>query len=108
MSRSPARFIRLWRGGTAPGVAGLLTTDQVVHGRYRCGTVLGQGQAGAVYQAYDERLGIDCVLKEVLPPPGLSPEEAHAQFWKQASILSNLRHPNLPRVTDYFLEDGAC
>ena len=28
------------------------------------------------------------------------------QFRREAIILANLRHPNLPRVTDHFIIDG--
>jgi serine/threonine protein kinase len=53
---------------------------------------------GAVYQGVDETLGIPIAVKENL----FLSEEYAKQFQKEAKILANLRHPNLPRVGDYF------
>lgn len=74
----------------------------VLHGRYRIEGQLGKGGMGAVYLAFDQTLQIKVAVKENLSP---SPE-AERQFKREASILATLRHPNLPRVTDFFvLED---
>jgi serine/threonine protein kinase len=65
---------------------------------------------GAVYLADDNRLeGRRCAIKETQPLPGLSQGTAQAirdQFHQEASILARLDHPNLPKVSDYFSEDG--
>jgi serine/threonine-protein kinase len=65
---------------------------------------------GAVYRAADLRLdGRVCALKEISPEPGLPPdarEQAHQQFYREASTLARLDHPNLPKVSDYFTADG--
>jgi serine/threonine-protein kinase len=65
---------------------------------------------GAIYQAEDTRLeGRLCAIKEVASEPGASParhEQIQAQFYREASILARLDHPNLPKVSDYFLEGG--
>jgi serine/threonine-protein kinase len=65
---------------------------------------------GAIYQAEDTRLeGRLCALKEVIPEPGDSPEhleQTQAQFHREASVLARLDHPNLPKVSDYFLYGG--
>jgi serine/threonine-protein kinase len=50
-----------------------------------------------------------CALKEVIPEPGDSPEhleQIQAQFHREASVLARLDHPNLPKVSDYFLYGG--
>lgn len=57
---------------------------------------------GAVYHALDENLNIDVAVKENL---FLSDEYAR-QFQREANILASLRHPNLPRVGDYFIIPG--
>jgi serine/threonine protein kinase len=75
-----------------------LHIDSLLNNRYRIKTILGQGGMGAVYQGVDETLGIPIAVKENL---FLSDEYAK-QFQKEAKILANLRHPNLPRVGDYF------
>jgi serine/threonine-protein kinase len=65
---------------------------------------------GSIYRAEDVRLpGRMCAIKEVQPDPSLSPEmkaQEQAQFLQEASILAQLDHPNLPKVSDYFSEDG--
>ena len=65
---------------------------------------------GSIYQAEDLRLpGRYCAIKEVQPEPAASPElreQAQEQFLKEASILGRLDHPNLPKVSDFFHQDG--
>ena len=84
----------------------MLQVNQVLQNRYRIDDVLGQGGMGAVYRAYDQRLNAVCVVKELLitPEVGRNLAEAAHQFQKEAEALANLRHPGLPRVSDYFLE----
>ena len=61
---------------------------------------------GAIYLANDERLsGRKCAIKEVEQDPGLPEklqQEARDQFYREASILARLDHPNLPKVSDFF------
>ncbi len=54
---------------------------------------------GSVYRAVDEALGMDVAVKENL----FTSDEYTRQFRLEAVILANLRHPNLPRVTDHFV-----
>lgn len=54
---------------------------------------------GSVYRAVDENLGVDIALKENL----FTTDEYARQFRLEAVILANLRHPNLPRVSDHFV-----
>jgi serine/threonine protein kinase/Tol biopolymer transport system component len=70
--------------------------------RYRIVSILGQGGMGAVYCAVDENLGVTIAVKENL----FLTEEYARQFQREASILASLRHPNLPRVGDYFTLPG--
>lgn len=79
-----------------------LAIDQVVDSRYRIVKLLGQGGFGAVYRAWDMRLERPCALKENLA----SSPDAEKQFSKEATILANLNHPNLPRVIDHFTVPG--
>src|SRR5512137_1788755 len=67
--------------------------------RYRIVEILGQGGMAAVYRAIDENLGVEVAVKENL----FTTEEYARQFRREAVILANLRHPNLPRVTDHFV-----
>jgi serine/threonine-protein kinase len=76
-----------------------LQTGAVLNNRYRILSVLGQGGFGAVYRAADMTLKRPCAVKENLDT---SPE-ARRQFEKEAIVLAQLSHPNLPRVQDHFI-----
>jgi serine/threonine-protein kinase len=83
-----------------------LKTGEVLRGRYKINGTIGQGGMGCIYLADDTRLeGRQCALKEVehdrsLPPDLL--QEARDQFFREATILARLDHPNLPKVSDFF------
>ena len=79
-----------------------LHSGDIVHNRYRIVKLLGQGGFGAVYRAWDTNLNGPCAVKENFET---SPA-AQAQFAREASLLFNLRHPNLPRVFDQFSLPG--
>src|SRR3990172_8708418 len=76
-----------------------LERGELLHKRYRIVEILGQGGMGSVYHAIDENLGVDVAVKENL----FTTDEYARQFRLEAVILANLRHPNLPRVTDHFV-----
>ncbi|HEX2994942.1 MAG TPA: protein kinase [Anaerolineales bacterium] len=76
-----------------------LERGALLHKRYRIVEILGQGGMGSVYKAVDENLGVDVAVKENL----FTTDEYARQFRLEAVILANLRHPNLPRVTDHFV-----
>jgi len=76
-----------------------LERGALLHKRYRIVEILGQGGMGWVYRAVDENLGMDVAVKENL----FTSDEYARQFRLEAVILANLRHPNLPRVTDHFV-----
>lgn len=87
-----------------------LSSGTMLWSRYRIIHLVGQGGMGAIYQAEDTRLeGRLCALKEVIPEPGDDSEhheQIQAQFHREASVLARLDHPNLPKVSDYFLYNG--
>ena len=87
------------------------SSKPILRQRYRLTNIVGQGGMGSVYRAEDLRLpGRVCAIK-VLPPDPLASEEmaeqAHRQFLKEASILAQLDHPNLPKVSDFFSEEES-
>ncbi len=96
-------------------LAGLGTGQLPAHfalqqGRYLIVRAVGQGGMGAVYQAADIRLGGKSVaIKEMsdagLPTPQQR-QQAVAAFSQEAQMLALLSHPNLPKVSDYFTENG--
>jgi len=83
-----------------------LNNGELLRDRYKVRERIGQGGTGSIYLADDTRLeGRLCALKEVeydsvLPPDIL--EQAREQFFREASVLARLDHPNLPKVSDFF------
>ncbi len=73
-----------------------------LYNRYRILEILGQGGMGSIYRGIDENLGVEVAVKENL----FTTDEYARQFRREAVILANLRHPNLPRVSDHFVIDG--
>jgi serine/threonine-protein kinase len=83
----------------------VLNTDQILANRYRLVLLVGQGAMGAVYDAEDLVFNRRVALKEMQYAPEASDkliQQTRAQFEREAKILATLRHPNLPRVSDYF------
>ena len=82
----------------------------VLHERYKVTAIVGHGGMGNVYQAEDLRLpGRFCAIKEVIAELQVSRdlrEQSHQQFFQEASILAQLDHPNLPKVSDFFSDGG--
>ena len=78
-----------------------LSDGFLLNDRYRILDILGQGGMGAVYRATDENLNITVAVKE----NSFFSDEYARQFQREAQILASLRHPNLPRVYDYFVID---
>ncbi|MFN8444463.1 MAG: SUMF1/EgtB/PvdO family nonheme iron enzyme [Caldilineaceae bacterium] len=77
---------------------------QLQQGRYRIKEPLGRGGMGTVYLATDRNLSDRLVaIKE----NGDSTPEVQQQFQHEAAVLARLTHPNLPRVTDYFIEPSG-
>jgi eukaryotic-like serine/threonine-protein kinase len=86
-----------------------LPAGTILRQRYKITNIVGQGGMGSIYQAEDLRLpGRLCAIKEVQPEPAASTEvreQAEQQFLQEASILAQLDHPNLPKVSDFFQHD---
>ncbi|CAN5808696.1 hypothetical protein BH20ACI4_BH20ACI4_31880 [soil metagenome] len=83
----------------------MLTNGRTLDGRYSVFREIGSGGFGAVYLAEDTRFsGNNRVAIKKIQQIG----EQHAKsFRREADLLYNLSHPNLPKVTDCFQEDGA-
>ncbi|HYR75855.1 MAG TPA: serine/threonine-protein kinase [Pyrinomonadaceae bacterium] len=78
----------------------VLTSGDVLQGRYRIVQRLGSGGMGAVYEAVDERLDTTVALKETFSLDS----RLRRQFEQEARLLAGLHHSALPRVSDYFTE----
>ena len=89
---------------------GKIAIGTVLRDRYKLIDVVGHGGMGNVYLAEDLRLpGRMCAIKEIQPEANASPEaqrQEHNQFLREASLLAQLDHPNLPKVSDFFAEGG--
>lgn len=85
-----------------------LKSGDLLRERYQIVGLIGTGGMGAVYLADDNRLkGRQCAIKETLPQPTLNEQvtlAARKQFYQEASILAQLDHPGLPKVSDFFSE----
>ncbi len=93
-------------------MAETLTTGSLLSGRYRIVQLMGEGGFGAVYRANDERFqgSRDVAIKE-MSDANLSPgerEQALEDFHREANLLVQLNHPNLPHVSDFFEEGGKA
>jgi len=77
-----------------------LETGVLLHNRYQISHTLGKGGMGMVYLAEDTSLARMVAVKENY---GIG-EDSSEQFLQEARLLAKLHHPNLPRVTDYFIE----
>jgi serine/threonine protein kinase len=87
-----------------------LIPGDTVHDRYRVQDLEAQGGMSAVYRAWDMRLEVSCALKELVPYPGMderAQNQLRDQFLQEAQVLAELRHPNMPRVTDHFEYEGG-
>ncbi len=79
-----------------------------LHGRYQIRKVLGTGGMGTVYGALDNNLpGRRVAIKELDPQRISNPldrQPAEQMFQEEAQTLARLDHPNIVKVSDYFLE----
>src|SRR5436305_13775275 len=88
-------------------VTGTLSERTSLNGRYQLESLIGQGGMGAVYKASDTRFNNRPMAVKEMSRAGLSPtaiQEAEASFEREAQILADLFHPNLPRIHDHFTE----
>ncbi len=90
-------------------VVGPLAPASLIHSRYSIVRQIGTGGFGAVYQAKDTLFSHRLVAIKEMNQDGLTPRElaeATAAFEREALLLTDLTHPNLPRMHDHFSEHG--
>ena len=76
--------------------------------RYTIESLVAQGGMGAVYRAVDTRFDGPCAVKEMLDEFRDESQRADAVKWfeREAKLLLKLNHQCIPRVRDFFAEDG--
>ena len=75
-----------------------LAQGQHLNERYWIANLIERGGFGAVYKAWDITLNRPVAIKESYEDSA----EGQRQFLREAQLLANLSHSNLPRVIDYF------
>ncbi|OYQ64045.1 serine/threonine protein kinase [Pseudanabaena sp. SR411] len=81
----------------------------ILKGRYAIRSTIGQGGMGRTYLAQDlERFNETCVLKEFIPPQDSLEvtEKAKELFRREASVLYQIRHPQVPDFRATFESEG--
>lgn len=81
----------------------------VLKGRYAILSTIGQGGMGRTYLAQDlERFNETCVLKEFIPPQDSQEvtEKSKELFRREASVLYQIRHPQVPEFRATFESEG--
>jgi len=92
-------------------MTGALQAMDILQQRYRIMRLLGRGGFGAVYEAADLRIrGRRVAIKEMSYSQFDTSSMAQAvqDFEHEATILASLEHSNIPKVSDFFQEDGKA
>jgi len=79
----------------------------LLHDRYRLLSRLGQGGFGSVFKAEDTLSQNKLLAIKEISLTGLQQQEmldATASFNREVQVLSDLHHPGLPRLYDYFTD----
>lgn len=79
-----------------------LAPKTILQNRYQITDLIGKGGMGEVYLAIDQRLGHSVALKRTTVNDDVMLAEA---FEREAKTLAQLRHSNLPKVSDHFSEN---
>lgn len=86
-----------------------LSAGTVIDQRYRIKKLVKAGGMGAVYQAEDQLMDMKlCAIKEMLES-FTDPADRRAaidRFLSEVQVLGSLSHPNIPHVSDHFLENN--
>ena len=95
-------------GGESGGKRRLASGTELSNGRYRIDRPVAAGGMGAVYRAIDVRFNRPCAVKEMLDEFHNDADRSQAVGWftREATLLLDLNHPCIPRVRDFFVEEG--
>lgn len=81
----------------------MFSPGDLLQDRYRIIKAIGQGGMGTVYEAEDTRFHGSVAIKETR----FDEDRLRRAFAQEARLLFKLRHTALPRVSDYFEEQGV-
>jgi serine/threonine protein kinase len=84
-------------------------TGRLLQNRYELVGLIGQGGMGTVYMARDLRLrGRNCVVKKLRDDFYREEDRQQAKnfFEREMGVLSELHHPNIVQLFDFFAEDN--
>lgn len=87
-----------------------LVAGKVLNNRYEIVRRIGGGGMGAVYLAKDRNLGeVARAVKEMIEShlDDSQHEKAIADFKRESLLLTELEHPSIPTVYDYFYDDAS-
>jgi len=79
-------------------------------GRYKIIEILGSGGSGCVYKAYDSETDRHYAIKSVSPRNLISDrtfDETRKRFDREASLLEQLKHPNIISIIDRVDDDNG-
>lgn len=84
----------------------MLSIGTKLEERYRIIREIGGGGCGYVYEAVDEVFGCSVAVKEIKEAVA-GTDKLRRAFEREARLLHSLKHASLPRVSHYFIHDGA-
>ena len=94
--------------GQGKGPKRLTAGTELQHKRYKIEKAVAKGGMGAVYKGFDQHFKRACAVKEMLD--NFSNEEDREQslqwFEREAHMLLDLHHAAIPKVFDFFAENG--
>jgi serine/threonine protein kinase len=93
---------------TDTGLGGDMRT--IGQGRYALTSKISRDGNGVLWLAHDDVSGQDVIIKELVPPDGLSGHELHVHSqhaFREARIAKMLSNPTLAKVHDAVNEDGT-
>ena len=79
-----------------------LEAGATLHERYQIVRPVTAGAMGSLYEAHDLRLDGPCAVKEM---HATRDAWVYRRFKEEATLLSRLNHPDIPKVRDFFLID---
>src|SRR5579863_8974566 len=95
-------------GSGSGGNQRLSPGTELSSGRYAIEKLVSAGGMGAVYRAVDTRFKRPCAVKEMLDDFRNENERSQAVEWfeREATLLLDLNHSCIPRVRDFFVDNG--